>query len=88
MTLITRRFAWVGAFRLAGLAGRDGLAAVMVTSGVRQAARTHYTWGDGEKVKIKGRRGIETIFRLSPASPTRQVRPVKPTTTRDGPSLT
>ncbi|AKN17149.1 family 3 adenylate cyclase [Mycobacterium haemophilum DSM 44634] len=47
---------------MAGLAGRDGLAAVMVTSGVRQAARTHYTWGDGQKVKIKSRRGIETIF--------------------------
>lgn len=50
------------AFRLAGLAGRDGRAAVMVTSGVRQAVRTHYKWGEGEKVEIKGRRGIETIF--------------------------
>jgi adenylate cyclase len=49
-------------FRLAGLAGRDGRAAVMVTSGVRRTVDEHFTWGDGEKVELKGRRGTETVF--------------------------
>jgi adenylate cyclase len=50
------------AFRLAGLAGRDGRAAVMVTSGLRSAVAAQFTWGESEDVEIKGRRGMETIF--------------------------
>jgi class 3 adenylate cyclase len=50
------------AFRLAGLAGRHGRAAVMVTSGVHRVASAHFTWGAGESVEIKGRRGMETVF--------------------------
>jgi adenylate cyclase len=50
------------AFRLAGLAGRNGRAAVMVTSGVRRLAEGHFTWGKGEEVELKGRSGMETVF--------------------------
>jgi adenylate cyclase len=50
------------AFRLSGLAGRDGRAAVMVTSDLRRLVETQFTWGEGEKVEIKGRRGVETVF--------------------------
>ena len=50
------------AFRLAGLAGRQGRAAVMVTSGVHSAAAAQFIWGAGESVEIKGRRGTETVF--------------------------
>jgi adenylate cyclase len=53
------------AFRLAGLAGRQGRAAVMVTSGVRRAIAAQFTWGEGELVEIKGRRGMETVFPVS-----------------------
>jgi adenylate cyclase len=50
------------AFRLAGLAGRHGRAAVMVTIGVHRAVAAKFTWGAGESVEIKGRRGMETVF--------------------------
>jgi adenylate cyclase len=50
------------AFRLAGLAGRDGRAAVMVTSSVRRAVAAQFSWGEAELVEIKGRRGMETVF--------------------------
>lgn len=50
------------AFRLAGLAGRHGRAAVMVTSGVHSVAAAHFTWGTAERVEIKGRSGMETVF--------------------------
>jgi adenylate cyclase len=50
------------AFRLAGLAGRHGRAAVMVTSGVHRAVAPKFAWGKGESVEIKGRRGMETVF--------------------------
>jgi adenylate cyclase len=50
------------AFRLAGLAGRDGRAAVMVTSGVHRSVAPKFAWGEGESVEIKGRRGMETVF--------------------------
>lgn len=50
------------AFRLAGLAGRNGRAAVMVISGVHDAVAAHFTWGEGEHVEIKGRHGLETVF--------------------------
>jgi class 3 adenylate cyclase len=50
------------AFRLAGVAGRNGRAAVMVTSGVRRLVEAQFAWGDGEQVELKGRRGAETVF--------------------------
>jgi class 3 adenylate cyclase len=50
------------AFRLSGLAGRSGRAAVIVTSGVQSAAATQFRWGQGEHVEIKGRTGLETVF--------------------------
>lgn len=50
------------AFRLAGIAGRHGRAAVMVTSGVHRAVAAQFTWGEGEHVEIKGRSGMETVF--------------------------
>ena len=50
------------AFRLAGLAGRNGRATVMATGGVRRLAEDHFTWGQGEDVELKGRSGMETVF--------------------------
>jgi class 3 adenylate cyclase len=50
------------AFRLAGLAGRSGRAAVMVTNTVRLAVATQFRWGEGEHVEIKGRRGTESVY--------------------------
>jgi adenylate cyclase len=50
------------AFRLAGLAGRQGRAAVMVTSAVRLAVAAQFKWGESERVEIKGRHGTETVY--------------------------
>ena len=50
------------AFRLAGLAGRHGRAAVMVTSGVHGAVAEQFSWGQAEDVEIRGRRGKQTVF--------------------------
>jgi adenylate cyclase len=50
------------AFRLAGLAGRNGRSPVMVTCGVQRAAAAKFTWGEGESVEIKGRLGVETVY--------------------------
>jgi adenylate cyclase len=50
------------AFRLAGIAGRAGRPAVMVTAGVHAAVEAQYVWGHAEQVEIKGRRGMETVF--------------------------
>ncbi|WP_309226630.1 MULTISPECIES: adenylate/guanylate cyclase domain-containing protein [unclassified Mycolicibacterium] len=57
------------AFRLSGLAGRDGRAAVMVTAAVQRAARDRFMWGPSEQVMLKGRQGQETVFPvLAPAA--------------------
>jgi adenylate cyclase len=50
------------AFRLAGIAGRAGRPAVMVTAGVHAVVEAQYLWGHAEQVEIKGRRGLETVF--------------------------
>jgi adenylate cyclase len=50
------------AFRLAGLAGRHGRAAVMVTAAVHGAVEGHFSWGEAERVEIKGRNGVETVY--------------------------
>jgi class 3 adenylate cyclase len=50
------------AFRLAGIAGRAGRPAVMVSSRVHDVVEAQYVWGRCEQVEIKGRRGMETVF--------------------------
>jgi adenylate cyclase len=50
------------AFRLSGLAGRQGRAAVLAASGIHSAARHHFAWGTAESVEIKGRSGMETVY--------------------------
>jgi class 3 adenylate cyclase len=50
------------AFRLSGLAGRQGRAAVLVTSDVYRAVASQFIWGASESVEIKGRHGTETVF--------------------------
>jgi class 3 adenylate cyclase len=50
------------AFRLAGIAGRGGRAAVMVTEAVHTAVEAQYVWGDAEQVPIKGRSRMETVY--------------------------
>jgi class 3 adenylate cyclase len=50
------------AFRLAGIAGRHGRAAVMVTDAVHAFVETQYAWGPAEQVEIRGRRGTQTVF--------------------------
>lgn len=50
------------AFRLAAVAGRNGRAAVLATSGVQRVAAAKFTWGESENVEIKGRTGTETVF--------------------------
>jgi adenylate cyclase len=71
------------AFRLSGLAGRQGRAAVLATSGVHRSVATQFLWGTSESVEIKGRSGMETVFpvigRETPGGPP----PVEPTTGRD-----
>jgi class 3 adenylate cyclase len=50
------------AFRLAGVAGRDGRAPVMVTRAVHDAVEGKFVWGEPEQVLLKGRQGLETVF--------------------------
>jgi len=50
------------AFRLAGLAGRDGRTAVMATRGVQRSSATQFRWGKSESVELKGRLGTETVY--------------------------
>jgi adenylate cyclase len=57
------------AFRLSGLAGRQGRAAVLVTSGVHSAVAPQFTWGASESVEIKGRHGMETVFPVIARTP-------------------
>jgi adenylate cyclase len=50
------------AFRLAGLAGRDGRWPVMAVSTVQRSAAEAFAWGAGEHVVLKGRSGTEKVF--------------------------
>jgi len=54
------------AFRLAGLAGRDGRAAVLATRGVPRYAATRFNWGEAQQVELKGRLGTETVVPVAP----------------------
>jgi class 3 adenylate cyclase len=57
------------AFRLAGLAGRGGHAAVMVTRAVHDAVCGEFTWGEAAQVLLKGRQGLETVYPVNPSAP-------------------
>ena len=50
------------AFRVAGLAGRDGRQAVMVTTAVHDAVGETFVWGEAEEVALKGRSGRAIVF--------------------------
>ncbi len=50
------------AFRLSGLAGRDGRAPVIVAQSAREAVAHLFTWGEPEDVPTKGRSGDETVY--------------------------
>lgn len=50
------------AFRLAGLAAREGRAAVLATGTVHDAAGANYHWGEPEQVQVKGRSVTDTIY--------------------------
>lgn len=50
------------AFRLAGIAGRQGRTAVMVTGRVHAEVASGYRWGPPEQVQVKGRVTLETIY--------------------------
>lgn len=49
------------AFRLAGLAGRDGRPHVLVTADARGATSERFDFGDVVRVTVKGRVGLETV---------------------------
>jgi adenylate cyclase len=68
------------AFRLSGLAGRMGRAAVLVTSGVHSAVETQFAWGASESVEIKGRHGMETVFPVIARKPSGGPPPAEPAT--------
>jgi adenylate cyclase len=71
------------AFRLSGLAGRQGRAPVLATSGVHRAAATKFTWGTSESVEIKGRSGMETVFPVIGRKTSGEPPPAEPTIGRD-----
>jgi adenylate cyclase len=71
------------AFRLSGLAGRQGRAAVLVTSGVHSAVAAQFTWGASESVEIKGRHGMETVFPVITRKTSEAPPPAEPTTPQD-----
>lgn len=70
------------AFRLAGLAGRDGRQAVMVSHTVRNAVQKKFVWGEAERVQLKGRSGRSIVFpvigRATPESAASGMKPTAP----------
>lgn len=50
------------AFRLAGLAGRDGRPPVLVTTSVKEGASDRFGFRPPEAVRVKGRVGLETVY--------------------------
>ena len=50
------------AFRLSGLAGRQGRPPVIVTQTAREAVADRFVWGEPERVPTKGRVGEETVY--------------------------
>lgn len=68
------------AFRLSGLAGRQGRAAVLATSGIHNAVVNQFNWGTSESVEIKGRRGMETVFPVIGRKASLKAPPAEPAT--------
>jgi adenylate cyclase len=67
VTRMTRAATVIGdstnlAFRLSGLAGREGRGPVMVTAAVREDVADVFEFGPPEEVSVKGRVGQETIY--------------------------
>jgi class 3 adenylate cyclase len=60
------------AFRLAGLAGRNGRAPVMVTDSVRNVVSQRYIWGTPEQVEVKGRHGTEIVVPVISLAPSQR----------------
>jgi adenylate cyclase len=52
------------AFRLSGIAGRQGHAPVIVTEAAREAVADRFVWGSPVHVPTKGRSGEETVYPL------------------------
>jgi class 3 adenylate cyclase len=50
------------AFRLSGIAGRQGHAPVIVTKAARDAVVDRFVWGEPVRVPTKGRSGEETVY--------------------------
>jgi class 3 adenylate cyclase len=50
------------AFRLSGLAGRDGRPSVLVTAALRELVADRFVWGEAADVEVKGRTGTETVY--------------------------
>jgi adenylate cyclase len=71
------------AFRLSGLAGRQGRAAVLATSGVHSAVAAQFIWGASESVEIKGRQGMETVFPVIGRETVGEPPPIEPTNPRN-----
>jgi adenylate cyclase len=71
------------AFRLSGLAGRQGRAPVLATSGVHRTVMAQFTWGASESVEIKGRAGMETVFPVIARNTSDGPPPAEPTTSRE-----
>jgi hypothetical protein len=65
-------------FRLEGLAGRHGLAGVLVTAAVHDAVEAQFIWGAAEQVETQGRQGIETVFRVPARRTTSALGPDSP----------
>jgi len=54
------------AFRISGIAGREGRPNILATQSLRDAADGGFTFGDPETVAVKGRVGTETIYGVFP----------------------
>lgn len=50
------------AFRVSGLAGRDGRSDVLATTAVRDAVQDRFRFGSPEDVTVKGRTASERIY--------------------------
>jgi adenylate cyclase len=75
------------AFRLSGLAGRQGRAAVLATSGVHNAVAAQFAWGTSESVEIKGRSGTEVVYPVIGRATAGEPHPAGPTTGPARPSI-
>jgi class 3 adenylate cyclase len=53
------------AFRVSGLAGRDGRPPVLADAGIRGAAGPGVVWGDRDEVTVKGRRTPAVVYGVS-----------------------